>query len=145
MAVKPSMHFIATTSNKLPYIEVKAGQLIFCSDTRAIYLDVNDERTPYQSILNVADEEARLAIESPFEGYYYVMSTNTLWSYFGEWIQMTGQEEPNIIFIDGDLPYIGIEDVIYVKNDKMYRWNGEIDSYYRLGGNDWENYSNQSI
>ena len=74
---KPSMHFIATTTDKLGSIEVKAGQLIFCSDTRIIYLDTN-VRTSYQAIINVVDEETRQAIESPLEGYYYVRKQNTL-------------------------------------------------------------------
>ena len=51
MATKPSMRFISTTSDKLSTIEVNAGQLIFCSDTRVIYLDT-DKRTSYQAIIN---------------------------------------------------------------------------------------------
>jgi uncharacterized membrane protein len=77
MATKPSMHFIATTSDKLESIAIVAGQLIFCLDTRVIYLDT-DKRTSYQAIINVVDEETRQAIESPLEGYYYVRKENTL-------------------------------------------------------------------
>ena len=117
-ATKPSMHFIATTSDKLPSIDVKAGQLIFCSDTRIIYLDT-DKRTTYQAIINVFDEATREAIETPLEGYYYVRKENTLWSYFGQWIQMTGQSS-NLVFVE-ELPQQGEEDTIYVINEKMYR------------------------
>lgn len=77
MATKPSMHFIATTSDKLGSIAVQAGQLIFCSDTRVMYLDT-DKRTSYQAIINVVNEETREAIESPLEGYYYVREDSTL-------------------------------------------------------------------
>jgi hypothetical protein len=82
MATKPTMHFIATTSDKLGTVEVKAGQLIFVQDERAMYLDTTDTRTSYQAIIKVPSEEARGRLQSPVEGYYYVISTNTLWSYF---------------------------------------------------------------
>lgn len=142
MAVKPSMKFIATTSDKLETIEVKAGQLIFCSDTRAIYLDT-DKRTSYQAIVNVADEEARQAIVSPVQGYYYVRDDNSLWSYFGTWIQMTGQSS-SLVFIT-ELPEQGEDNTIYVLDDKMYRWDSENSNFYLVGGGsgsiDWEIYT----
>lgn len=81
MASKPSMRFIATTSDKLETIELKAGQLIFCQDTRAIYLDT-DKRVSYQQIITVVDEETRESLPSPVNGFYYVRKNNTLWSYF---------------------------------------------------------------
>lgn len=118
MAAKPSMKFIATTSDKLGTINIEAGQVIFCSDTRVIYLDT-DKRTSYQAIINVVDEETRQAIVTPLQGYYYVMSDNTLWSYFDTWVQMTGHSS-SLIFVDS-LPVEGEEDVIYVVVDKMYR------------------------
>ncbi len=77
MANKPSMKFISTTSNKLNNISVVAGQLIFCSDTRVIYLDT-DKRNTYQAIISVIDEATRSAIVTPLEGYYYVKRENTL-------------------------------------------------------------------
>lgn len=142
MAVKPSMKFIATTSDKLDAIEIKAGQLIFCSDTRAIYLDT-DKRTSYQAIINVADEEARQAIVSPVQGYYYVRDDNSLWSYFGTWIQMTGQSS-SLVFIT-ELPEQGEDNTIYVLDDKMYRWDNENSNFYLVGGGsgsiDWEIYT----
>lgn len=138
-ATKPSMHFIATTSDKLPTIAIKAGQLIFCSDTRIIYLDT-DKRTTYQAIINVFDEATREAIETPLEGYYYVRKENTLWSYFGQWIQMTGQSS-NLVFVE-ELPQQGEEDTIYVINEKMYRWDNNANNFYLVGGQElnWEDF-----
>ena len=77
MANKPSMKFIATTSDKLSTIAITAGQLIFCSDTRVIYLDTN-VRTSYQAVINVYDDATRRAIENPIEGYYYTRQENVL-------------------------------------------------------------------
>ena len=140
MATKPSMHFIATTSDKLESIAIVAGQLIFCLDTRVIYLDT-DKRTSYQAIINVVDEETRQAIESPLEGYYYVRKENTLWSYFGAWVQITGQDS-SLIFVDGELPQEGVENKLYVDINEMYRWDSTKQEYYSIaGGSAWENYS----
>ena len=131
MAAKPNMKFISTTSDKLNSIEIVAGQLIFCSDTRVIYLDT-DKRTTYQAIINVVDEETRQAIETPVQGFYYVQDDNSLWSYFGAWIQMTGQSS-SLVFIT-ELPEQGKNNIIYVLDDKMYRWDSENLNYYLIGG-----------
>lgn len=140
MASKPSMKFISTTSEKLDLIPVIAGQLIFCSDTRIIYLDT-DVRTTYQAIINVYDDATRRAIETPIEGYYYTRQENVLWSYFGSWVQITGQDS-NLIFADEELPYVGEDNKIYVHNDAMYRWDNSSADYYSVsGGNSWEDYS----
>ena len=131
MAAKPNMKFISTTSDKLNSIEIVAGQLIFCSDTRVIYLDT-DKRTTYQAIINVVDEETRQAIETPVQGFYYVQDDNSLWRYFGAWIQMTGQSS-SLVFIT-ELPEQGKNNIIYVLDDKMYRWDSENLNYYLIGG-----------
>ena len=121
MATKPSMHFIATTSDKINSIEIKAGQLIFVQDERAIYLDANNKRTTYKAIITVANEETRQAIEAPLEGFYYVRVENTLWNYSNdEWTQIMGADS-KVIFADGNLPEEGEREKIYVDNDKMYR------------------------
>lgn len=119
MAAKPSMHFIATTSDKLESIEIKAGQVIFVSDSQTIYLDT-DKRVAYDAIIRVANEETRQAIKTPIQGYYYVIQENTLWNYFdNNWTQMTGQS--SLVFADGELPQEGERNAIYVDDTKMYR------------------------
>jgi hypothetical protein len=140
MATKPSMKFIATTSDKLNDIAVKSGQLIFCTDKRAIYLDT-DSRHSFQTIINVYDDATRRAIEHPLEGYYYTRMENVLWSYFGEWVQITGQDS-SLVFADGNLPQEGVENKLYVDNENIYRWNSTNQEYYSMaGGSTWENYS----
>ena len=79
MAVKLNMNFIATTKEKLYTIPKKAGQIIFVIDDRAIYLDISaEERTTYQSIISVINEETRQSISTPIEGFYYVRQSNAL-------------------------------------------------------------------
>ena len=78
-APKPTMKFIATTKAKLNTIEKEAGQMIFVIDDRAIYLDMSEtERTTYQSIITIINEETMKNIVSPIEGFYYVRQENTL-------------------------------------------------------------------
>lgn len=143
MATKPMMKFISTTSDKLSDIAITAGQLIFCSDTRDIYLDT-DVRTGYQEVIDIPDDITRRAIENPIQGYYYVKLENTLWSYFGKWVQISGQDS-SLVFVDEELPFVGEDNKIYVHLNSLYRWDSINATYYLVGGGsgniDWENYS----
>lgn len=90
--------FISTTSARLDSIEIKAGQLIFVSDKREIYLDIEAEniarRVPYHSILTVNTENDRIDILDPMEGFYYVLEDNKLWSYINEeWVDITNKDD----------------------------------------------------
>lgn len=71
------MKFIATTSDKIDNIPVVSGQLIFSRDDRVIYLDT-DVRTSFQQIITLIDDDQRLAIQFPLQGYYFVKSTKIL-------------------------------------------------------------------
>lgn len=79
MITKPTMRFIATTSDKLTSITKRVGQLIFCLDTKVIYLDTSTKtRTSYNSIITLIDDAQRKALKNPLEGYYYVRTENAL-------------------------------------------------------------------
>jgi len=91
-------NFISTTSERLDTIEVKPGQLIFVSDKREIYLDINGDnvakRVPYHSILTLLTEDARVALDNPAQGFYYVIEDNKLWNYIDErWTDITNKDE----------------------------------------------------
>ena len=133
------MKFIATTSDKLDKIGLKAGQLIFTTDDRAIYLDVDGKRTTYADIMTIVDDATRQAMKSPIEGFYYVRRENALWNYYnGLWTQMTGQKS-NLVFSDGGLPSEGENEVLYVEATTLYRWNSLTNSYDEIGGGSaWE-------
>lgn len=144
MTNKPVMKFIATTKAKLDTIPIKGGQLIFVADDRAIYLDISDEqRTVYQTIITVVDEQARQGIVSPINGFYYVRKDNKLYSYFdGEWEQLVG-EGSNVVFVSA-LPVTGQPNILYILNNEIYGWNDVDNEYYSIGGGkadiEWENY-----
>lgn len=137
---KPNMKFIATSKSKLDTIPKKAGQLIFVIDDRAIYLDIDkQQRTTYQSIISVINEETRQEIVSPIEGFYYVRQENTLWSYFNAtWAQIMGQNS-SLIFADNGLPEEGIKNSLYVEGTTLYRWN-DLENRYEIINSkiDWE-------
>lgn len=131
------MKFIATTSDKLDKILLKSGQLIFTTDDRTIYLDT-DKRTTYAAIMTIVDDETRRNLPSPIEGFYYVRRENALWNYTnGMWIQMTGQES-NLQFKDGGLPSQGEQNILYVNDTVLYRWNSITNKYDMVGGVDWK-------
>lgn len=137
---KPIMRFIATTKDKVDTIRKIAGQLIFVTDDRTIYLDTNDnKRTIYQSIISVINESTREAIESPVEGFYYVREDNSLWSYFNStWGVIIG-ENANVVFPDNGLPETGVKKTLYVDNATLYCWNSDLNQYEIVKGRiDWE-------
>lgn len=137
--MKPKIKFISTIATKLNDIPIISGQIIFCSDTRVIYLDT-DTRTTYQAIINVVDEETRQAIEAPLEGYYYVKLENTLWSYFdNQWTNIT-EASRSVDFIDEEFPEEGQEKIIYVKNRELFQWNETNQDYEIIGGSQWKDF-----
>jgi len=138
---KVKMNFIATTKERLYSIPKKAGQCIFIIDDRTIFLDISDnERTIYNAIISVINDETRRKIPTPIEGFYYVRQSNSLWSYYdGMWKELIGGSS-NIIFVS-ELPVIGEDDKLYILGDKIYGWSNDTLSYYSIagGGNiDWE-------
>ena len=129
------MKFIATTSDKIDSIPVVSGQLIFSRDDRVIYLDT-DVRTSFQQIITLIDDDQRLAIQFPLQGYYFVKSTKILWTYEnGNWIQITEPPKQEVVY---GLPDVGEENVLYMEGTKLYRWDKLSNSYIEMGIQIWE-------
>ena len=137
------MKFIATTSEKIKDIAIISGQLIISRDDRVIYLDAGTERTSYQQIITVFDEETRQNLASPLQGFYFVMDTKVLWYYDKiKWNQLTDKPKESIIFISHeDFPQFGEENVLYVDEKTIYRWNKETNVYLELGSLTWDSIS----
>lgn len=131
------MKFIATTSDKIDAIPFASGQLIFSRDDMVIYLD-SDTRTSFQQIITIVDEEARLSIQTPLWGFYFVKETKVLWSWQQQWIQITDSPNEQIIY---GLPDIGEEKVIYVDGTKLYQWDSFTNDYVEMCTPSWENIS----
>lgn len=138
--------FIATTSDKLSSINIKAGQIIFSMDERAIYLDT-DVRTSFQQIITLVREEIRQNLTSPIKGFYFVKDTKVLWHYEdGVWTQVSGgTPQEKLYFLSREnFPAQGEEEVLYVDKDAIYQWDSETSSYIMMGGDaklTWESIS----
>ena len=113
------MKFYTGTKDKLENLSISDGQLIFIHDTREIYLDVNGERTTYSQIITLVDDEQRESL-IPVPGFYFVSSTNILWRYSDQWIQLIGSPQEVVIFTE-QLPDTGVENTLYIQDTKMYK------------------------
>lgn len=136
------MKFIATTSDKISSINVVSGQLLFSRDDRVIYLDT-DKRTSFQQIITVVDEDTRLSLISPVNGFYFVEETAILWRYKNTiWTQLTVSPSETLVFLDREnFPATGKTNILYVDKTKFYRWDQNSRTYYEMGGTalQWEN------
>ena len=123
-------------SDKLEQLPVADGQLIFVRDAREIYLDVNGERTTYSQIMVLIDEDHRKGLK-PVTGFYFVSSTNILWRYDGQWIQLTTAPKEVVVFTD-ELPQNGVEETLYIQGTRMYKV--DEGNYAELGGPHWDTF-----
>lgn len=133
-----TINFYRTTSGKLDLLERENGRLIFVEDTKKIYLDSESERTEYSQIITLNNEEQRLGLYRPVETFYFVKSTNSLWRYEKPtWIQLTTPPDKQVHFLE-ELPDIGVEEKIYVLDDKMFQWKSG--AYVELGQPSWNSF-----
>lgn len=108
---------VATTSDRVKDLVIKDGQLIFVRDKGRIAFDFKGSRVFYNQITELATEQDRASLSSPTDGYYFVIETAVLWSYQGEWIQITTPPE-DIVFIGVELPELGQSQTLYVNKTK---------------------------
>ena len=122
--------FYYTVNSKLAELPIVDGQVIFVSDTKKFYLDMNGLRLGYSDIQVLATESDRTSILAPTEGFYFVDDTNVMWRYKGSWKQITPSELSPLYFGDYDsFPPIGKENTLYITNDATYRWDSITSSY----------------
>lgn len=129
-SAKPIMSLIATTSSRIRDLIIKDGQLIFIQDLGRIAFDFKGQRVFYNQITELGTEAERLALESPLDGYYFVIDSACLWFYNGDWIQITEKPE-SIAFIGTELPELGQQNKIYIDTDdkEISVWDEEFDKY----------------
>jgi len=120
-----TVKFKKTTSERIDTIPISAGNLIFCEDTRTIFLDNTSERISYNGLIILVNDSQRESMTKPISTFYFVKETNVLWRYDGGWIQIT--EPPKTIIVYDNFPTIGEENVLYVNDNGTYRW---IDNEY---------------
>ena len=124
--------FYKTTSPKLSSIAVENGNLIFCEDTRTVYLDNGEDRVAYQQIMILSTDEQRQTMTALLvDGFYFVLETNILWRLENHvWIQVTEKPSEQLVYGTlGSFPRPGKPGVIYYTDTKMYHWSEETSSY----------------
>lgn len=129
---KSVMSLIATSSSRIRDLVIKDGQLIFIQDLGRIAFDFKGKRVFYNQIVELETEAERLALESPLNGYYFVLHTACLWAYKDGWIQVTAQPQ-EIVFIGVELPELGQANKIYADTtegaENISVWNEELGCY----------------
>ena len=127
---KQVMSLIATTSSRIRDLIIKDGQLIFIRDLGRIAFDFKGQRVFYNQIVELSTEADRLALDSPLNGYYFVIDSACLWFYKDEWIQIT-EKPQEILFVGTELPQLGQQGKLYVDTDdrEISVWDEETDKY----------------
>lgn len=124
------MSLVATSSSRIRELVIKDGQLIFIQDLGRIAFDYKGKRVFYNQIVELEHEADKFEIESPLDGYYFVIDSACLWFYKDGWTQIT--EKPNdILFIDVELPQLGQQGKLYIDTDdrEISVWDEETDKY----------------
>ena len=133
------LKLVATTSAKIRDLIIEDGQLIFIQDLGRIAFDFKSKRVFYNQIVELDTEAERLALDSPLDGYYFVIDSAVLWFYKDGWTQIT-EKPQEILFVGVELPELGQEKTLYVdKDDKEISiWDEEAGAYITVS-----NYTNE--
>lgn len=122
--------FYHTTQSKLAQLPVSDGNLIFVTDTKKMYLDINGNRLGYQDIQVLSTETDRTSILAPIEGFYYIEETNILWRYKEGWKKVTPDNLSPLFFgAYEDFPPTGNSNVLYISDDATYKWDSLTSTY----------------
>lgn len=133
---KQILSAIGTTKNKVATLPLKNGQLIFVQDAKSIALDFNGKRVFYNQIVSMQTEDERTSILAPINDlYYFVIETAVLWTYHGEWIQITTPPNQIISIVDETLPLNGTEGALYINKRERtsYIWDGLTSQFIPVG------------
>ena len=143
--VKQGLKVIATSSSKIRDLVIRDSQLIFIQDLGRIAFDFKGKRVFYNQITELATEADRQALESPLDGYYFVIGSACLWFYKGGWTQIT-EKPQEVLFVGVELPELGQEGKLYIDTDdrEISVWDDETDKYITVS-NYTEEVSNEDI
>lgn len=134
----PVVKLYHTTSERLKDLKVSNGNMVFVKDTHRVYLDLNDIRTCYDGVQIYPTEAERLSSGAPSEGFFYVEETNVLWRFKGTWTQLTPENlSPTFFGSYADFPKHGRQNVLYIDDDALYKWD-EVSSSYLMVANKTE-------
>jgi hypothetical protein len=121
-----SITYYSTIASKIDNINIQDGNLIFCRDTRTIYLDARGERTPYNTFINLQTEEQRETLKNPLEGFYFIQKSKSIWNYssLNGWELITEPPSSSILFYNNEkeLPEIGQDKTLYIVENLILKW-----------------------
>ena len=131
-STKSVLKLVATTSDRIQNLSVNNGQLIFLQDVGRIAFDFNGVRVYYNQIVELETDAERLSLESPLNGYYFVISTGTLWYYRYSWVQVTSKPQ-EVVFVGVELPLLGQANTIYADftkgSENVSVWDEDLGAY----------------
>lgn len=117
---------IETCKDNIDNIEVKAGQMISCSDTGELYFDtIHNGRKAISDLIMVESDSVREGLTNPIPNkLYLVLDTKFIWMYNGlEWNQLTFPK-PEIF--------------MHTKYDEIIANRISEDGYVRIEENDYD-------
>lgn len=131
---KQMMSVVVTKSDRIKDLAIDQAQLVFIQDKGIIALDWKGSRRFYSDIIEIDSEVERKAMTNPDTGFYFVLETAVMWSYHGQWQQMTTPPNENIVFVGvEERPEIGTPRTLYVSttegNENISVWNETKDEY----------------
>jgi hypothetical protein len=116
------LSIIATTTDRVKELPIKAGQLIFARDEKhgfhRIAFDRSDGRIFYNQITVLESEYERTTLSSPTVGYYFVIGSACLYKYQDETWEKLTKEPDEVVFIGVELPELGQESTLYVNKEE---------------------------
>ena len=134
-----------TTSEYLPTLPVRSGNIIFVPDDNKVCLDMVDQRFEYRIIKELETDEERIDMPFPNEGFYYIEETNLVWRWSrGKWRQVTPTNLTPIIYGDceDEFPEIGKDGTLYYTDSGIYNWKGQLNKYNLIANaNRWNSVS----
>lgn len=129
---KNVLSLIATKSSRVRDLVIKNGQLIFIQDLGRIAFDFNNTRVFYNQITELNTDTERLALDSPLNGYYFVIDTAVLWFYQDGWVQIT-EKPKEVIFIGVEFPALGQANSLYANttsgSENISVWDENLGVY----------------
>lgn len=131
--INPVLSVCATLGERVKDLTIKDGQLIFVQDKHRIAFDFKGKRRFYNQIEELGTEQERTSLLAPITGmYYFVIETAVLWSYQGEWVQITSRPE-EIVFMGTEMPELGSSQTLYVHttdgSENIAVWDASSNSY----------------
>lgn len=129
---KSVLKLVATTSSRVSDLVIENGQLVLLYDIGRIAFDYKGKRVFYNQIVELETEADRLALESPLDGYYFILDSACLWAYKNGWIQIT-EKPQEIVQVGVELPQLGQQGKIYAitkeGSENISVWDEDSDKY----------------